>query len=198
MKIEPNYVMRGSVFNVEEMNLCTTAQEYFKVFVKTRSLSIADVYAGKLCAALDRQHPRDLFDVKLLQEGTGISSEIRRAFVVYLACHNRPISELLNPSLLDIEKLYDNQFNGMTRTEIALDELTHIQRNLAPNLLSALDSREREFLISMKLGEPDWELLGIDHIRQLPGLQWKLLNIRRMNEKKRLISVLKLKRILDY
>ena len=57
----------------------------------------AELYAGKLCAALDRQHPRDLFDVHILLKGAGVASPIRRAFTVYLAAHNRPMHELLQP-----------------------------------------------------------------------------------------------------
>jgi hypothetical protein len=37
-----------------------------------------DLYGGKLCAALDRQHPRDLFDVGLLLRNEGITPAIRR------------------------------------------------------------------------------------------------------------------------
>ena len=63
-----------------------------------RTLSLAELYGGKLCAALDRQHPRDLFDVHGLFQAEGITDEIRRAFVIFLASHDRPMSELLNPN----------------------------------------------------------------------------------------------------
>ena len=53
-------------------------------------VSIADLYGGKICAALDRQHPRDLFDVMLLLENEGITREIRQAFIVYLVSHCKP------------------------------------------------------------------------------------------------------------
>ncbi len=61
-------------------------------------LSFADLYGGKICAALDRQHPRDLFDIKLLSEARGLNEEVSQAFVIYLASHNRPMSELLSPN----------------------------------------------------------------------------------------------------
>jgi len=96
--IEPNEVIRGTVFPCDERSLVRDAEDLFELSVTVRSLSIADLYGGKLCAALDRQHPRDLFDVKLLLEGGGILDEIRKAFVVYLASHNRPMNELLNPN----------------------------------------------------------------------------------------------------
>jgi hypothetical protein len=177
--------------------LCQAAQERYEVFASVSTLSIADLYAGKLCAALDRQHPRDLFDVKLLLDNTGITPEIRRAFVVYLASHNRPINELLNPGLYDITELYQNQFAGMTRIEVSLDELMQVQRNLARSLVTALDNNEKKFLISMKSGEPDWDLLSINHLVQLPALQWKLINIRKMDESNHTVSLEKLKSILE-
>jgi predicted nucleotidyltransferase component of viral defense system len=197
IKIEPNLILRGSVYPTEQRDLCRAAQDRFEVFTSVSTLSFADVYAGKLCAALDRQHPRDLFDVKLLLDDTGITQEIRRAFVVYLASGNRPLNELLNPKLHDITELYQDHFAGMTRIEVSLDELQQVQRNLAPSLVKLLDNDEKEFLISLKSGEPDWNLLGIDHLAQLPALQWKLINIRKMTKANHAASLEKLKRILE-
>jgi predicted nucleotidyltransferase component of viral defense system len=99
VKIEPNTIFRGFVFPSQEAELCTEAQQQFQSYVQARILHVADLYAGKLCAALDRQHPRDLFDVQLLLDRTGITPDIRRAFVVYLAGHNRPMHELLQPRM---------------------------------------------------------------------------------------------------
>ncbi|MFB3079791.1 MAG: nucleotidyl transferase AbiEii/AbiGii toxin family protein, partial [Lysobacterales bacterium] len=70
----------------------------FEISATANTLGVADLYGGKLCAALDRQHPRDIFDVKILMENEGITDEIRTAFVVYLASHDRPMSELLDPN----------------------------------------------------------------------------------------------------
>ncbi|WP_456640523.1 nucleotidyl transferase AbiEii/AbiGii toxin family protein [Bradyrhizobium sp. USDA 10063] len=50
-----------------------------------------------MVAALYRQHPRDLFDVRDLLTNEGISDDLRRAFIVYLISHDRPISELVVP-----------------------------------------------------------------------------------------------------
>ncbi len=117
--------------------------------------------------------------------------------MIYLASHNRPINELLNPGLHDITELYQNQFMGMTRIDVSLDELLQVQRNLAPDLVTLLDYDEKEFLISLKSGEPDWNLLGIEHLAQLPALQWKLINIRKMDKTNHAVSLEKLKRILE-
>jgi hypothetical protein len=37
----------------------------------------------------------------------------------------------------------------------------------------------------MKRLEPKWELLEIPGLERLPGLQWKLYNLRKMDSKKR-------------
>lgn len=105
IKIEPNDIIRGSVFPSEEWELTRRARDLFELSVTARTLSLADLYGGKLCAAPDRQHPRDLFDVKLLLENEGITDQIRKAFVVYLASHNRPIHELLNPTRKDVRRI---------------------------------------------------------------------------------------------
>ena len=120
IKIEPNLIARGSVFSVEELTLVHKAQELFERSMKVQSLSFADIYGSKLCAALDRQHPRDLFDVKLLLDNEGITDKIRTAFIVYLISHNRPMNELLNPTFQDISHQFKIEFEGMMFNRITL------------------------------------------------------------------------------
>ena len=43
-----------------------------------------------------------------------------------------------------------------------------------------LDANERRFLVTFVLNEQEWELLGIPHLAQLPGLKWKLNNLERL------------------
>ena len=115
VKIEPSFIMRGTLYPTVEASLCQRVNTEFNMFLdKVPLLAQPEIYAGKLCAALNRQHPRDLFDVKLLLENGGITDEIRQAFVVYLACDTRPIHELLNPNLLDIHAVYQREFIQMT------------------------------------------------------------------------------------
>jgi len=185
IKIEPNLILRGAVHPFESNDLCKAAQDQFGTFVSVPVLSLADLYGGKICATLDRQHPRDLFDVKLLLDDTGITPEIRRSFVVYLASHNRPMNELLSPNTLDIRSLYEEQFRGMTQEEVPLYELQLLQEDLPCMLLQSLDDDERAFLLSMKRGEPEWDRLGIENLDCFPALQWKLININRMAPTKR-------------
>jgi hypothetical protein len=73
IKIEPNEMIRGSVYPAEERDLVRRAEELFELSVTAKTLSLAYLYGGKICAALDRQHPRDLFDVKLLLDNEGVT-----------------------------------------------------------------------------------------------------------------------------
>jgi len=196
VKLEPNLILRGAVHPPETRELCAAASNQFASFVAVRTLSVADLYGGKLCAALDRQHPRDLYDVQLLLDDTGITPVIRRAFVVYLASHGRPMHELLAPRHRDISRLYEDQFQGMTLQAVSLESMKEVQRRLPGLLVQALDDEEREFLLSMKRGEPEWGLLGLARLEEFPALQWKLINIRKMDVRKRKESLHQLRRAL--
>lgn len=148
-------------------------------------------------SALDRQHPRDLFDVRLLLKNEGITPAIRRAFVVYLAGHTRPMHELLHPNLIDITDAFERQFVGMTLDPVTIDELVDARHDLVERLVPSLDDGEKTFLLSMKSGDPDWDVLGIEGLEMMPALQWKLINIRKMDTRKRDEQFKILKKLLE-
>ena len=181
VKMEPNVVIRGSLVPPVASELCSAAQETYELFVEIQRLDSADLYGGKLCAALDRQHPRDLFDIMHLQATGPIADPIRQAFVAYLAGHRRPIAELLAPRRKLIEDLFANHFAGMTDEPVELPELEAARTRLFDWAATALTENERRFLLSIKQGEPDWSLLPFDGLDQWPAIQWKLYNIRRMS-----------------
>jgi len=114
----------------------------------------------------------------------------------YLAGHPRPMNELLDPRMQNIKGLFEDQFQGMATNAVTIEELTAIQHQLAKQVKDALDENERMFLLSIKRGEPEWDRLGIPHLKDLPALQWKLMNIQRMDERKRETAYGKLARIL--
>jgi hypothetical protein len=155
-----------------------------------------DLYAGKLCAALDRQHPRDLFDVKLLLENEGIGDELLSVFVVYLISGNRPLAEMIAPQFQPLEAVFDAQFKGMTKQPISVAELEDARRTLVNLIQGRLTHAQRKFLLSFKQGEPEWPLLSVPGAEHLPAVQWKLINIRRMHKAKHAEAVEKLKKIL--
>lgn len=196
VKIEPNTTIRGTVYETTEYNLCNKGKELFEASVKIRSLAIEELYAGKICAALDRQHPRDLYDVKLLFENEGITEKIRKAFLVYLISHNRPILELLNPNFSDISKIYEQEFIGMTIDDCNLEDLIKTRKKLVTQLNTDLTNGEKRFLLSFKSCKPDWNLIGLNNIRELPAVKWKLMNLEKMDKEKHATALSKLNMFL--
>ena len=85
----------------------------------------------------------------------------------------------------------------MTREEVSLEDLQEIQRNLANTILRALDDDEKEFLVSVKRGKPEWDRIGIEHLARLPAIQWKLINIRKMGSAKQKAALDKLVKVLS-
>jgi len=197
VKIEPNLILRGSCYPPISKPLCKNAGDIFKMEMEIPVLSFADLYGGKVCAALDRQHPRDLFDIKLLSEAGGLNEEISQAFVVYLASHNRPMSELLSPNFQDFRQAYETEFKSMSSIEVSYQELEKIGKELPSLILSELSGNERKFLLSVKMGIPDFSLLSISGLENLPAIKWKVENILRMEPKKRITATEKLKSILN-
>jgi hypothetical protein len=183
VKVEVNFVMRGTVYPVRAGSLTAKARDLLMADLDLPVVATEDLYGGKLVAALDRQHPRDLFDVMQLFAHEGITPGIRRAFVVYLACHNRPVHEVLFPALRDLRQDYERTFKGMTAETIELDELLAARVRLVEELPRALDADERAFLLSLVSNEPQWNLLDVDHLQELPGIRWKLRNLEQLAER---------------
>lgn len=183
LKVEVNFVMRGTMNPVRSASLTPAAREALMADLELPVLSLEDVYGGKLVAAMDRQHPRDLFDVMQLFAHEGITPGIRRGFVVYLASHNRPTHEVLFPARKDIAQEYERTFRGMTVEPVELTDLLAARERLIAEIQTGLDRQERQFLLSLARAEPDWSLLGIEHLEQLPGIRWKLQNLQQLEKK---------------
>ena len=182
VKIEVNFVMRGTVLPVRMASLTQNARETLQADLEIPVVSLEDVYGGKLVAAMDRQHPRDLFDVLQLFAHEGITAGIRRAFVVYLASHNRPVYEVLFSSLRDIRQEFEHNFTGMTAEPVEIDALLSARERMMRELQQGLSADERRFLLSLVAAEPEWSLLGLPHLEQLPGLLWKVQNLERLRK----------------
>jgi predicted nucleotidyltransferase component of viral defense system len=185
IKIEPNPVIRGSVFPSIEMTTVKAVEDQFGMEASLLVLSQADLYGGKLVAALDRQHPRDLFDTKLLMEAEGISTDIRKAFVIYLACHSRPIHEVVSPTLKDKSQEFEKEFAGMTSIPFSYKDFETTRAKLIEQISKHLTKDEKDFLISIQEGRPRWALAGVSNIEDLPALTWKAQNVQKMDANKR-------------
>lgn len=196
IKIELSPVLRGSVADPILRKVTETVEREFG-FAEIQVLGLPDLYGGKICAALDRQHPRDLFDVKLLLENEGLTDSIRKAFIVYLISHSRTMHELLQPTRKDLTRLYDQEFSNMTTSPVAQAELEQVRETLISTINSGLAANERQFLLSFKATEPDWALLGLSGVEQLPAVRWKLQNLAKLTDAKRRELAEKLQRTLS-
>jgi predicted nucleotidyltransferase component of viral defense system len=184
IKIEVTPVLRGCIYKPTIRPVSAGVEAEFG-YAEMQVVSFADLYAGKIVAALDRQHPRDLFDVRDLLFNEGIDDTLRKAFVVYLLGHHRPMAEVLAPARLDITAEYERGFEGMIAKPVTLDELLQAREVLIREIVGKMPEQHRRFLISAKLGEPDWALLDIPSARNLPAVRWKLENLAKLSGKKR-------------
>lgn len=184
IKIEVTPVLRGCVYDAGTRSVSPVVAEQFG-FAEIQVVSFADLYAGKLVAALDRQHPRDLFDVRDLLANEGIGEQIRKAFVVYILSHNRPMADVLAPARLDISQEFARGFEGMTEKPVTLDDLLQTREEFIAELVGRMPQEHRWFLASFKRGNPDWKVLDIPHAEQLPAIQWRLQNLAKMDPKRR-------------
>jgi len=182
VKVEVNFVFRGSVLPVETRTLVATAQDLFTTDVALPVLATAELYGSKLVAAMDRQHPRDIFDVLHMLDRFGWQELFADCFVTYLAGHNRPVHEVLFPKIKPLEPVFSNEFVGMTREEVSLDALLAVQARVIAELPRQLTERQRSFLLSLVRAEPDWKLLPFPHLQELPALKWKLLNLAKLKK----------------
>jgi predicted nucleotidyltransferase component of viral defense system len=184
IKIEVTPVLRGCVYEPEIRSVSARVEEEFG-FAEMSVVSFPDLYGGKIVAALDRQHPRDLFDVRGLLAKEGIDDKIRKAFVVYLLSHDRPMADVLAPRRLDISAEYKRGFEGMMDQPVTLDELLKAREDLIAQIVGKMPEQHKRFLISVKRGQPDWALLDLPGAKGLPAVQWKLENLAKPSAEKR-------------
>ncbi|ARU94028.1 nucleotidyl transferase AbiEii/AbiGii toxin family protein [Tatumella citrea] len=181
IKIEVNTVGRGLIANAVKMPLCNTAQEIFDAFCAMPVVSRSQLYGGKLCAALDRQHPRDLFDVKLMLQETGFTDDIRHGLIYGLASSTRPVHEMLDPHLLDQRSAYENQFQGMSDIPFSYEDYEQTRKQLVSMIRESLTTEDKAFLLSFSRAEPDWSLYEFRHF---PSVKWKLHNLEKLRTEK--------------
>ncbi|TVQ30815.1 MAG: nucleotidyl transferase AbiEii/AbiGii toxin family protein [Wenzhouxiangella sp.] len=184
VKIEVNFVFRGTVLPAEPRSLSARTSDRFGVDLDVPILAPDELYASKLVATLDRQHPRDLFDIWQLYESGGISDGMVECFVVYLAGHNRPTHEVLFSKDKNIAAEYERAFVGMTEVDCSLETLMQTRARLRDELPQRLSTRHKQFLSGLARTEPDWSLLHCRHAAQLPALRWKLSNLKIFRERR--------------
>lgn len=176
IKIEVNQINRGCISEPKNFRLCEKAQEMFDAFCVIDVVPKSQLFGGKIIAALDRQHPRDLFDIKYLLQDGSIDDEVRTGFIYSLLSSNRPIYELLNPNRKDQHQAFDNQFEGMSTEPFSYEEFENTRKELIQVINLILTEKDKEFIISFKHLDPNWNIYDFE---KYPSIQWKLKNLKR-------------------
>lgn len=196
MELSP--VSRGTVWpsEVRERRIKEAAEDRFG-FLEIRVASFEDVYAGKICAALDRQHPRDLFDVKELLTHEGVDRKLVKTLLVYLISSKRLIPDLLAPQRIDISERYESDLKEMVRVPTSEEELIAAWERLLHEIHTKMTQDDREFLMSVQQGRPDWSLIDLPGVDRLPGVRRRLKNLAKMTDQRRSDSVRRLAAVLN-
>jgi predicted nucleotidyltransferase component of viral defense system len=177
IKVEVNSTGRGTLSEPQKMILCDRAQTELDAFVAMNVVPFGQLYGGKICAALDRQHPRDMFDVKYLLENEGFSEEVKRGFLLCLVGTSRPIHELIQPNRLDQREKMANQFDGMTANIFSYEDFERVREKLIRTIHEHLTSLDKDFILSIGSGNPRWD---IHNFANFPAVRWKLQNIQKL------------------
>lgn len=180
VKLEVNLVNRGAIAEPKEMPLCAKAQTVFEAFCEVLIVPMGQLFGGKIVAALDRQHPRDLFDVKYLLEMEGFTQEIKEGFLFCLLCSDRPINEIITPNFQDQRLALFNQFSGMTDELFSYKEYESVRRKLVTTISKNLTDKDKRFLLSVKNLAPDWSIYNFE---RFPSINWKLKNLQKLKDK---------------
>jgi predicted nucleotidyltransferase component of viral defense system len=192
IKIEPNFTLRGTVFPPSSVALSDIVKQEFGASFKFNCLSFEDLFGGKICAALIRQHPRDLFDVMGLLNNEGLTKKLKDAFIFYLVSSPKPFFEVLNPHKKQVDEIYRDKFSGMTTQKVLLRELDETFHDLVKIIKQNFTESDIEFLISLLELKPKWDLIFVKNLYDYPSIKWRMLNITKMDPFKRTVEIRKL------
>jgi predicted nucleotidyltransferase component of viral defense system len=179
IKLEVNQIKRGVYGPIFRGVLCETAQNEFDTFCTIPIVPIGQVYGGKICAALARQHPRDLFDMKFLLNTEGFSEEIKKGFFFGLLGGNKPIHEIISPNLINQRSAMEKQFKGMTREQFTYKDFEETRSQLIATIQENLTEYDRQFLLSIQRLEPDWSIYSF---QDFPAVKWRIMNLKTLME----------------
>lgn len=178
VKIKVNGTKRGIIGETEDRMLCDKAQQEFSMACKARTVSYSQLYGGKIAAALNRQHPRDLFGCKYMEISS--SDDVKDGFILCLLGSDKPIIESLQPNLIDQSDALEKQFKGMSDVEFGYSDYEEARNNLIALVNNALTETDKEFLLSFEDGTPDWNKCSAGNLSGYPSVKWKLQNIAKL------------------
>jgi predicted nucleotidyltransferase component of viral defense system len=177
IKIEVSQIVRGILGAVTEKILCKKAQEKFDTFCSINVVPKGQLYGGKVCAAMDRQHPRDIFDVKQLLQREGFTQEIKEGFLFRLLSSDRSIKDVLFPNLQDQRLAMTNQFAGMSEEQFTYEEYEFVRETMVKTLQASITEADKLFILGFKDVIPDWSIYNFE---KYPSIKWKLQNLEKI------------------
>lgn len=180
VKIEVNGTKRGIVGLTVDMNLCAKAQSEFQMSCQARIVSFSQLYGGKISAALDRQHPRDLFDCKYMP--LNAIDQAKDGLLFSLTGSGKPIIESLQPNPIDQTEALKNQFEGMTDVPFSYEDYKVTRKELIEKIDALLTEDDKEFLISFEQGVPEWDKCSAGNLSAYPSVKWKMQNILKLKD----------------
>lgn len=180
VKVEVNQTKRGLIGGeAKTLPLCEKAQEEFGLYCEATIVPQTLLYGGKIAAALSRQHPRDLFDVKYMDMPL---ADIREGLIFCLLGSDRPIHESFAPKLIDQRLAIVNQFEGMTDIPFTYEDFEQTRAKLITDVRSLMTDADKQFLLSFEAGEPMWEGYEFEYFKNYPSVKWKLLNLAKLKK----------------
>ena len=179
VKVEVNQTKRGIIGGDLQTSipLCEKAQKEFGLYCEAVIVPMTLLYGGKIAAALSRQHPRDLFDVKYMEYPL---AETREGLLFCLLGSDRPLHESFAPNLIDQNDALVNQFNGMTDVPFTYEEFEQTRARLIQDVCALMTPADKSFLVSFEQGQPDWDSFDFGYFQEYPSIQWKLLNLQKL------------------
>ena len=96
--------------------------------------------------------------------------------------HNRPLHELLNPTLQDHEDIFNQQFAGMSDTPFSYQEHKDTFARLHEELLGSLTDDDKQHLLDFVSLQGQPEDFGIPHLAELPAIIWKRKNLETLRQ----------------
>jgi len=177
IKIEVSQIVRGTLGAVTEKMLCKKAQQKFDTFCSINIVPNGQLYGGKVCAAMDRQHPRDIFDVKHLMQREGFTKEIKEGFLFRLLSSDRSIQDVLFPNLQDQRLAMSNQFAGMSDEDFSYEEYEFVRATMIKTVQASITAEDKLFILGFKDVIPDWSIYNFE---AYPSIKWKLQNLEKI------------------
>jgi hypothetical protein len=178
VKIEVNQTKRGLVCGEARLYpLCEKAQSLFGMEVDARIVSLPQLYGGKISAALSRQHPRDLFDVRQMDIPL---SAVKEGIIFCLLGSDRPIHESFYPNFIDQREAMENQFVGMSDIPFSYEEFEMTRGSLIKGVNDIMTEADKRFLVSFEELTVNQGDNPYSKFFDYPSVKWKIKNLQKL------------------